>query len=145
VGYLHDDAASVAELLDHPAMQIGSGDAGAHITQFSGAGDTCYLIEKFVRERGDLSLERAVQRLTSDLAGQWGLKDRGVLAAGKFADLVVFDPSRIARGDEQWVDDVPGGQGRYVRRPEGVRQVVVNGELLVDQGRYTDARPGRLL
>jgi N-acyl-D-aspartate/D-glutamate deacylase len=51
-GFLHSDEASVAELLKHPAMHIGSGDAGAHITQFSGAGDTCYLIEKFVRERG---------------------------------------------------------------------------------------------
>ncbi len=145
LGFLHDEAASVAELLDHPAMQVGSGDAGAHITQFSGAGDTCYLIEKFVRERGDMTLERAVQRLTSDLAAQWGLTDRGELAVGKYADVVVFDPQTIARGEEQWVDDVPGGNGRYIRRPQGVDQVIVNGKLLVDRGAYTPAQPGRLI
>jgi N-acyl-D-aspartate/D-glutamate deacylase len=144
-GFLHNEPGEVAELLDHAAMQVGSGDAGAHITQFSGAGDTCYLIEKFVRERGDMSLERAVQRLTSDLATQWGLQDRGTLAPGKFADVVVFDPATIARGEEQWVEDVPGGQGRYIRTPSGVRQVIVNGQLLVENGRYTDAQPGRLL
>ncbi|HEY2750226.1 N-acyl-D-amino-acid deacylase family protein [Phenylobacterium sp.] len=144
-GYLHDEAQSVAELLDHPAMQVGSGDAGAHITQFSGAGDTCYLIEKFVRERGDLTLERAVQRLTSDLASQWGLTDRGMLAPGKFADVVVFDPETIARGEEVWVEDVPGGQGRYVRKPTGVSKVIVNGQVLVEDGVYAPVQPGRLL
>lgn len=144
-GYLHAEEASVAELLANPAVQIGSGDAGAHITQFSGAGDTCYLIERFVRERGDLSLEGAVKRLTADLATQWGFKDRGVLKPGAFADLVMFDPDTIARGEEQWVEDVPGGQGRYVRHPTGIARVIVNGEVLVADGDYTENQPGRLL
>ncbi len=144
-GYLHSDEDAVAELLNSPTVHIGSGDAGAHITQFAGAGDTCYLFEKFVRERGDMSVERGVERLTSELAGKWGIKDRGVLAEGKFADLVIFDPATIARGDEQWVDDVPGGQGRYIRRPTGVERVVVNGQTLVENGTYTDHKPGRLI
>jgi N-acyl-D-aspartate/D-glutamate deacylase len=144
-GFLHSDEVSVAELLKHPAMQIGSGDAGAHITQFSGAGDTCYLIEMFVRERGDFTLEQAVKRLTSDLADQWGFTDRGVLREGAFADLVLFDPQTIARGEEKWVGDVPGGQGRYVRHPAGVERVIVNGQILVQDGLYTALTPGRLL
>ena len=144
-GYLHSDEEAVAELLQSPTVHIGSGDAGAHITQFAGAGDTSYLFEKFVRERGDMTLERAVERLTSELAGKWSIKDRGVLAKGKFADLVLFDPATIARGDEQWVDDVPGGQGRYIRRPQGVERVIVNGETLVENGAYTDRQPGRLI
>ncbi len=144
-GYLHSDEEAVAELLESPIVHIGSGDAGAHITQFAGAGDTCYLFEKFVRERRDMTLERAVERLTSELANKWSIKDRGVLAEGKFADLVIFDPATIARGDEQWVDDVPGGQGRYIRRPTGVERVVVNGQTLVENGVYTDRQPGRLI
>lgn len=144
-GFLHSDEEAVAELLQSPTVHIGSGDAGAHITQFAGAGDTSYLFEKFVRERGDMTLERAVERLTSELAGKWSIKDRGVLAEGKFADLVMFDPATIARGDEQWVDDVPGGQGRYIRRPKGVERVIVNGEILVENGVYSDAQPGRLI
>ena len=119
-GYLHSDADDVAKLLDHPAMQIGSGDAGAHITQFAGVGDTSYLIEQFVRARGDMTLERAVQRITSDLADQWGLADRGRLEPGRFADVVVFDPATLARGEEIWVDDVPGDQGRYIRDRKSV-------------------------
>ncbi len=144
-GFLHSEAAEVAELLASPTVHVGSGDAGAHITQFSGAGDTCYLIEKFVRERGDMSLERAVERLTSELAAKWGLKDRGLIADGYFADLVQFDPATISRGEETWRDDVPGGQGRYVRQPTGVERVIVNGEVLVEDGQYSGATPGKLL
>jgi N-acyl-D-aspartate/D-glutamate deacylase len=144
-GFIHSDAGAVAELLDHPAVHIGSADAGAHITQFSGAGDTCYLFEKFVREDGAMSLERAVQRLTSELAERWNIQGRGRIATGQFADLVVFDPDLIARGKEEWVEDVPGGSGRYVRHPSGIDKVIVNGACLVDDGQYTDDKPGRLI
>jgi len=145
VGFMHADAGVVSLLLSHPGIHIGSADAGAHITQFSGAGDTCYLFEKFVRQEGAMTVERAVQRLTSDLARAWNIKDRGEIAVGKFADLVVFDPATIARGEEIWVDDVPSGDGRYVRHPTGIDRVIVNGELLVDGGGYTEARPGRII
>jgi N-acyl-D-aspartate/D-glutamate deacylase len=144
-GMMQADPAIVVRLLDHPAVHVGSADAGAHINQFSGAGDTSYLFEKFVRTERTMTLERAVQRLTSDLARDWRIADRGELAPGRYADLVVFDAATIARGPETWVDDVPGGSGRYVRHPTGIDQVVVNGELLVDGGRYTAARPGKLL
>jgi N-acyl-D-aspartate/D-glutamate deacylase len=145
LGLAHVDVDVVSFLLDHPGIHIGSADAGAHITQFSGAGDTCYLLQKFVREEGRMTLERAVQRLTADLARGWRIADRGEIAVGKFADLVIFDPATIARGDEVWVTDVPGGSGRYVRRPQGIDKVFVNGALLVDNGHYTSARVGRII
>jgi len=144
-GVIHADVQNVASLLENPAMHIGSADAGAHITAFSGAGDTCYLFEKFVRTEKLMSVERAVQRLTSDIARDWGLKDRGEIKVGRFADLVIFDPETIAREPEMWVEDLPGAGGRYVRGARGVEKVIVNGELLVDGGRYTEARPGVLL
>lgn len=144
-GVAHTDEAIVGQLLDHPAVHVGSADAGAHITQFSGAGDTCLLFERYVRQRGGMTLERAVQRLTSDLARAWGLRDRGQIAVGRYADLVLFDPDTIARGPEVWADDLPDGSGRYVRRAVGIHQVIVNGQVLVDEGRYTAARPGRIL
>jgi hypothetical protein len=58
---------------------------------------------------------------------------------------VLFDRDTIARGEEEWVNDVPGGQGRYVRHPRGIERVIVNGEILVADGQYSDRQPGRLL
>ena len=144
-GVVHANPQHVIQLLDHPYMHIGSADAGAHITVFSGAGDTCYLFEKYVRDEKLMTLERAVQRLTSDIARDWGLVDRGEIAPGKFADLVLFDPATISREPEEWVNDLPGGGGRYVRSARGIDKVVVNGQVLVDNGDYTEARPGTLL
>jgi N-acyl-D-aspartate/D-glutamate deacylase len=143
--YIHADPDIVGVLLGHPGLQIGSADAGAHVAQFAGAGDTCYLFERFVRELGIFSVEQAVRRLTSELASAWNIADRGVLAPGKFADIVVFDPATIARGEEEWVQDLPGGGGRYVRHPTGVHQVIVNGQIVIEHGRYTGARPGRII
>ena len=144
-GLIHADVAQVIQLLDNPAMTLGSADAGAHISAFSGAGDTCYLFEKFVRTERLMSLERGVQRLTSDIAREWNIKDRGELKVGKFADLVIFDPDTIAREPEVWTDDLPGGSGRYVRGATGIAKVVVNGKLLVDGKTYTGATPGMLI
>lgn len=143
--FVHADPEIVTLLLSHPAMQIGSADAGAHVAQFSGAGDTCFLFEKFVRHLGHMTVEQAVQRLTGDLARTWQIADRGVIAPGKMADLVLFDPERIARHPEEWVNDLPGGGGRFVRRAQGISKVFVNGCVLVDEGEYTQVRAGMIV
>ena len=144
-GVIHADVDSVAEILSHPLVHVGASDAGAHIAQFCGAGDTCYLIERFVRQYGRMTLEQAVHRLTGELARDWGIADRGEIAVGKFADLVVFDPETIARGPERFVGDVPGEANRYVRDATGVEAVIVNGALTLDHGKYTEARAGRIV
>jgi len=143
--HMHNDPAALRVLLNHPAVHLGAADAGAHINQFSGAGDTGHLLAHYVRETGMMSLERAVQRVTSELADDWGLAGRGRIAVGAFADLVVFDPATVGRCDEQWVNDIPGGSGRFVRHARGVDKVFVNGRLLVDSGEYSSERPGRIL
>lgn len=142
---IHADTDIVAHLLDHEGMHIGSADAGAHITAFCGAGDTCYLFEKFVRAEKKMTLERAVQRLTSDPAKGWKIAQRGEIKVGNFADVVIFDADKIARGPERWVDDLPGGGGRFIRNAIGVENVIVNGRTLVANGVYAGDLPGKLI
>jgi N-acyl-D-aspartate/D-glutamate deacylase len=144
-GVNHANTDIVSTLLNHPLTQIGAADAGAHIGQFAGAGDTSYLFEHFVRKLKAMPVERAVHRLTGSLARQWGIKDRGDISPGKYADLVLFDPETIARGEEIRVQDVPGGVSRYVRHPVGVHSVFVNGRQLVQGNTYTSERAGHLV
>ena len=142
---IHADPQHVSKILDHDCIHVGASDAGAHIAQFCGAGDTVYLLSHFVRERGDMTLERAVHRLTAELARDWGIADRGLLSPGKFADLVLFDPDVVERGEEEFVHDVPGGASRYIRHSHGIDRVVVNGEVVFAHGAYTQARPGTIV
>lgn len=94
------------------------------------------VLSHYVRDLGVLSLEQAVARMTSVAAAELGLYDRGRLAPGLAADIVVFDPERIR--DRATL-------GAPAQRSEGVRFVIVNGKVVVDDGRPTDARPGRVL
>jgi N-acyl-D-aspartate/D-glutamate deacylase len=141
-GAIHADPEIVSIILDHPLIHIGGSDAGAHVTQFCGAGDTCDMLERYVRKFGKMTVERAVHRMTGEPAAAWGMSDRGTLAVGSAADIVIFDPATIARGDEIFVNDFPGEASRYVRHATGIDKVIVNGAVVMSQGAYTEARTG---
>jgi dihydroorotase/N-acyl-D-amino-acid deacylase len=113
----------------HPILDVGKPHPRTY-------GSTARMLGSFVRERGTLPLETAVAKLTSVAAGRLGLRDRGVLREGAFADIVVFDPATVA--DVATYDD----PARY---PIGIEQVIVNGWVAVDGGAETGERPGRLL
>jgi N-acyl-D-aspartate/D-glutamate deacylase len=139
----HEDPARVGPALASDLVHVGASDAGAHIQSFATWGDTGYLFSEFVRKGSYLSLEHAVRKITSDTARIWNLPGRGELRPGAAADVVIFDPDTIGRGDEVPVRDMPGGGMRYVRSASGVDTVVVNGEVVYTHaGGYTDARPG---
>jgi N-acyl-D-aspartate/D-glutamate deacylase len=74
-----------------------------------------------------------------------GIPLRGLLARGYHADVMMFDPSRIALGKKQLVADMPGGEERWQVKPEGVARVMVNGEVIIENGELTGAQPGRVL
>jgi N-acyl-D-aspartate/D-glutamate deacylase len=133
---------NVATMLNHPLLQIGASDGGAHVAQFASTGDCPYVLEQFVRAHPFMTLEHAIKRMTSEIAEQTGIKDRGVIAKGRFADLVLFDPATIARGDEQQVFDLPGEKPRFIRHPKGIDTVINNGKIVHRHGRYTGERPG---
>jgi len=138
----HDATDRIGPMLAHPLVHIGASDGGAHLASFATYGDTGYLFSEFVRKSRYLSLELAVKKITSDTAEIWGLKNRGTLAPGWAADVVVFDPKTVARGEEHPVFDMPGEGMRYVREAKGIDTVLVNGEVAYADGAYTDAQAG---
>jgi N-acyl-D-aspartate/D-glutamate deacylase len=139
----------VAELLLDPHMVMGLSDAGAHASQLCDACQATYLLGRWVREKQALSLEQAIRMLTSRPAEVFGIADRGRLAEGWPADIVVFDPATVGAGPLRRVWDFPGGANRLVSDASGIDAVIVNGTVLRQNGHdrvLVDGRlPGKLL
>jgi N-acyl-D-aspartate/D-glutamate deacylase len=146
----NDDDELIAELLRTDGMMLGLADSGAHVSQLCDACLPTDLLGNWVRDRGALSLERAIHKLTAEPAGVFGLRDRGVLAEGMKADVVVLDPDTVAPGPLRRVRDFPAGAERLVAdAPEGIAHVVVNGSVIHADGKplaeAVEQRPGALL
>ncbi|MBW2240699.1 MAG: amidohydrolase family protein [Deltaproteobacteria bacterium] len=143
------DEEIVGELLAHPAAMLGLSDAGAHASQLCDACFSTHLLGHWVREKGVLSLEEAVRLLTSRSADVFGLVDRGRVAEGMAADLVVFDPATVGCGPLERVHDQPGGADRLRSQAFGIDAVIVNGIVLRQDGQdQLDPQgplPGRVL
>ncbi len=144
---LNSDPGSVGRLIADESTHVSLSDAGAHLTFFCDADFGLHLLGHWSRARGTLPLETAVWKLTGHPARLFGLKDRGVLAPGHAADLLLFDPAEIGRGPRARVHDLPTGASRLVARPRGVAGVWVNGQRVVDaEGPIAGTtRPGRVL
>ncbi|WP_372722544.1 amidohydrolase family protein [Immundisolibacter sp.] len=143
---LNYDAADTIPLVTDDRLLIGLSDAGAHVDMLCDAGYSTHLLQRWVRETGALTLEQGVQKLTSIPAQFFGIHDRGVLAVGKAADLVIFDSATVGCGDKEWAHDLPGGGRRFVTRSSGIRATIVAGEVLFENGGYrAGVRKGRML
>jgi N-acyl-D-aspartate/D-glutamate deacylase len=142
---MNQDPEGVRPLVTDPRFMIGLSDGGAHVDQLCDAGYATYLLGKWVRERQALTLEEGVRRLTSEPATFFGIPDRGVIAPGKAADLVVFDPDTVDDVPPEYVHDLPGGAKRLVARARGVEATVVGGRVLYRAGTHTGAMPGAVL
>jgi dihydroorotase/N-acyl-D-amino-acid deacylase len=94
------------------------------------------ILGRYVRELGDISLEEAVRKATSLPAQRLGIRDRGTLREGAWADIVIFDPETI-------IDRSTYAQPHQYSA--GMEYVLVNGQVVLDQGRITDARPGMVV
>jgi N-acyl-D-aspartate/D-glutamate deacylase len=136
--------AAVEAMIRAPFVMPGSSDGGAHLLSFCGADYTTRLLTEWVPDV--LSLEDAVARLTSVPAGAVGLTDRGVLAPGRPADVLIIDRDRLSTPDApRYVEDFPAGSGRFVADAAGYSAVIVNGVPLLEDGTWTGETPGHIL
>jgi N-acyl-D-aspartate/D-glutamate deacylase len=124
---------------------IGASDAGAHLDLLASFNYATELLGKAVRQHKLLPLEEAVHLITDVQARLYGLVDRGRVAEGWYADLVVLDPNTVGSHDVAMRFDVPGGAGRLYAEADGIDHVLVNGTAIVRDGELTDARSGTLL
>ncbi len=134
-----------ATVWQDPRTIVGGSDAGAHLDMMCGAIYSTSMLGDGVRKRGLLSWEAAVHQLTDVPARLYGLRDRGRVAPGWFADLVVLDPATVGQRAEYTRDDLPGGAGRLYAEADGIEHVLVNGTEIVRTGELTGATPGAVL
>jgi len=126
-------------------VMLGGSDAGAHLDRMQGAQYPALFLGDCLRGRRLTTVENAV-RLMSDVPAQhFGLVDRGRVAEGFCADVVVFDPDTVGSSPIRVVEDLPGGCARLVSDPSGIDHVIVNGVEIWHDGARTGATPGKVL
>ncbi|MFI6687880.1 amidohydrolase family protein [Streptomyces sp. NPDC050485] len=133
------------ETWEHEDVLLGGSDAGAHLDRMCGAPYTTRFLGDCLRGRKLVPLERAVKMLTDDPAQLFGLRERGRVAEGWHADLVLFDPARIEAGPATLVHDLPGDSPRLDSKAIGIVSVRVNGVETIRDDRVTGAVPGTVL
>jgi N-acyl-D-aspartate/D-glutamate deacylase len=139
------DDEAMAKILTFPNAIVGLSDGGAHVQFHGGYGYSTRLLSEWVREKGVMTIEQAVRRLTFDSASALGLYDRGLLRPGMAADIVIFDPDTVRPLPESVVHDFPAGGWRVKEPAAGIMATIVNGEVLMENGKHTGALPGRVL
>ncbi len=143
-----DDAESWkmrADSWHDPRTIIGASDAGAHLDMIDTFACGTALLGPAVRDRKLMRLETAIQQLTQAPAELYGIRDRGVLRPGAFADVVVFDADEIGVGPIHTRADLPGGAARLYAAATGIEHVLVNGREIVRGTELTGEHPGTLL
>ncbi len=146
----NNDDEGIAWLLPRDNVLFGLADSGAHVSQLCDACFSTDLLGTWVREREVMSVERAVQKLTSEPAGVYGFTDRGTLAVGQRADIVVFDPDTVAPGPLRRIRDFPAnGERLTADAPVGMTHTFVNGVAIRLDGEVAvdgvERRPGTVL
>jgi N-acyl-D-aspartate/D-glutamate deacylase len=142
-----DDAhwALRARIWNDDDVLLAGSDAGAHLDRMCGAAYPTQFLADCLRGRKLMSLERAIAALTDKPARLFGLRDRGRVAPGAFADLVLFDPASVGSAPARLVRDLPGGAARLIADSQGVHRVFTNGVETARDGFATGALPGRVL
>ena len=146
--YTEGSLDNIREMLVDDATVMGIADGGAHVCTVCDAGSPTFLLTHWARDRkrGErLPIEFLVRKHTFDTASSYGLKDRGILAAGLRADINVIDFGKLGVHKHEVVYDLPAGGKRLIQRAQGYRHTFVGGTETLRDDEHTGALPGRLL
>ena len=141
----NSDPEGVKRLVTDDRCLIGLSDGGAHVDFLCDVGYATAVLDIWVRQRQALTLEKAVQKLTSVPANLFGIPNRGQLAEGKVADLVIFDPETVSPQTPEYVHDFPRNGRRLICKANGIEATFVSGTQVFDKGTHTGEMPGRVL
>ena len=147
-GYRHGDLEDLREMMVHPMTVVGLADGGAHCSVISDASLPTYMLQHWVRDRQrgpKLSMAETVRMLTSEPAKLYGFDDRGVLAAGKRADINVIDLDAMRLHLPEVVADLPTGARRLLQSADGYDATICAGQVTFRQGHPTGTHPGTLI
>jgi N-acyl-D-amino-acid deacylase len=142
---VNEDQNVVLAMMRHPRSVVTFSDSGAHVSQIMDSSIQTHLLSYWVREKQALTLEQAIRKITFDLASFWGLTGRGLLREGNIADLVIFDPDKVAPQMPALAHDLPAGARRLKQKADGILATIVNGAVVLRENEHTGVLPGRLL
>lgn len=120
-------------------------DAGAHVGVFTDTDSPTFLLSELTRRQGVYTLPEAIHRITRASADVLGLKQRGLVKEGWYADLNVIDYENLETGYPYYVNDFPHNGGRYIVESQGYVATLVGGRTIAENGRLTGTRPGRVI
>ena len=140
------DPKAVAEILNHPYTHPCVSDGGAHVRYVTmGTWPVNFLT--WVRDQGEMSLEKGHYKISALPAWIAGITDRGILREGFAADIIVYDQEKLGLlyDSPVYATDFPGGERRIIQKAKGLRYTIVNGVVTFEDSECTDAVPGKLL
>ena len=148
LNYADGDLEAIRQMMTHPHTLMGLGDGGAHVGYICDASCMTHMLVHWARDRNRgarLPVEQAVKRISHDNAAAMGLVDRGVIAAGRKADVNVIDFARLQLRAPRMHYDLPAGGKRLVQTADGYVATVLSGAITYREGEATGALPGRLV
>lgn len=146
--YADGDLDPLHTMHNHPRIRMGLSDGGAHCGAICDAGMPTFMLTHWTRDRSrgeKIPLEKIVYRQTRQTAELYGLMDRGLLQRGYRADVNVIDYDALQLGAPKLAYDLPAGGRRLVQRAQGYEMTICAGEVVMEKGEPTDARPGGLI
>jgi N-acyl-D-amino-acid deacylase len=145
IPFLNQSLDAVQEMLDDPVVTLGLADAGAHVGQIMDSSQPTFYLSYWIRDQKRWSIEEGIRRLTSDTAHLFGIRDRGALKVGAYADVNVFALEDLRLPIPTYTNDFPNGAGRYVQGSSGYAHTIVNGIPFMENGEHTGVLAGTVV